>query len=86
VEDLRTHKTALTRMDDAFSDYAYEAEKLSVLLGEPRDPFSWTEYHNLLKQRTVEVVAYEKYRMVKDELFALINPPTAADRHESSVN
>ena len=86
MEVLSNCKTALTRMDDAFVDYSYEAEKLSVLLGKPRDPFSWTAYHDLLKQRTVEVVAYEKYRMVKDELFALINPPTAPDRHESSVN
>jgi len=40
----------------------------------------------LLKQRTAETVAYEKYRSIKDQLFGLINPPAAPDRPESSVN
>ena len=73
-------------MDNAFSDYSHEAEKLSVLLAGPRDRFSWTSYHNLLRQRVAEVVAYEKYRNIKDELFTLINPPAVSDRPESSVN
>jgi hypothetical protein len=73
-------------MDTAFSDYSHEAEKLSVLLAEPRDPSSWSLYHNLIKQRTAEVVAYEKYRNIKDELFRLFEPPPVADRPKSSVN
>jgi hypothetical protein len=76
----------LNRMDDAFSDYSHEAEKLSVLLGAPRDSFSWSGYHELLKQRDAEAAAYEKYRRIKDELFSLIHPPAAPDRRESSVN
>jgi hypothetical protein len=86
MEELGNRKALLTRMDDAFSDYSHEAEKLSVLLAEPRDPFSWTSYHDLLKQRTAEVVAYEKYRNVKDELFTLIHPPPPQDRPGLSVN
>jgi len=65
----------LARMDRAFSEYYHEAEKLSVLLAEPQDRYSWTLYHNLLKQRTAETVAYERYRLIKDELFGIIPPP-----------
>ncbi|MFY9530022.1 MAG: hypothetical protein WBC04_02385 [Candidatus Acidiferrales bacterium] len=86
MEQLGNRKMLLTRMDQAFSDYSHEAEQLSVLLAETRDAFSWTSYHTLLKQRTAEVVAYEKYRNIKDELFTLINPPAVPDRPESSVN
>jgi hypothetical protein len=86
MEDLGNRKILLTRMDEAFSNYSHEAEKLSVLLAETRDPFSWTSYHELLKQQTVEIVAYEKYRKIKDELFKLINPPVPQDRVESSVS
>jgi hypothetical protein len=86
MQDLGNRKALLTRMDDAFSDYSREAEKLSVLLAEPTDPSSWTSYHNLLKQRTVEVVAYEKYRNIKDELFKIIDPPPPQNRPGSSVN
>jgi len=83
---IGTQNVLLTRMDIAFSDYSREAENLSVLLAEPRDPLSWSSYHDLLRQRTAEVVAYEKYRKIKDELFGLINPPAAPDRRESSVS
>jgi hypothetical protein len=62
-------------MDDAFSDYSRESEKLSLLLADSRYASSWTSYHELLKQRTAEVAAYEKYRKIKDELFTLISPP-----------
>ena len=86
MEDLGNRRILLTRMDEAFSNYSHEAEKLSVLLAETRDPFSWTSYHELLKQQTVEIVAYEKYRKIKDELFKLINPPVPQDRVESSVS
>lgn len=86
MEERGNRKILLTRMDDAFSDYSHEAEKLSVLLAQPRDAVSWTSYHDLLRQRTAEVVAYEKYRGIKDALFTLINPPTVPDRPESSVS
>jgi len=86
IEELGNREVLLMRMNNAFSDYSHEAEKLSVLLAEPRDPFSWTSYHDLLKQRTAEVVAYEIYRNIKDELCTLINPPAVPDRPESSVN
>lgn len=76
----------LARMDRAFSDYSHEAEKLSVLLAEPSDVSSWSRYHDLLKQRTKEVAAYETYRGLKDQLFTLIGPPLPLDRPESSVN
>jgi hypothetical protein len=76
----------LSKMDDAFSDYCREAEKLSELLAAPRDPFSWTSYHDLLRQRTAEVVSYERYRGIRDELFTLIDPPVPPKRPESTVN
>lgn len=65
----------LEEMDKAFGLFSQEAEKLSVLLAAKRDPSSWTSYHDLLRQRTTEIVAYEQYRKVRDELFQLINPP-----------
>ncbi|MHB8539890.1 MAG: hypothetical protein ACYDCD_02965 [Candidatus Acidiferrales bacterium] len=86
IEELGNREVLLMRMNNAFSDYSREAEKLSVLLAEPRDPFSWTAYHDLLKQRTAEVVAYEIYRDIKDELCTLINPPAVPDSPEASVN
>jgi hypothetical protein len=76
----------LARMDEAFGRYSLEAEKLSVLLAEPRDPASWTSYHDLLRQRTAEVVAYEKYSKIKDELFMLIPQPALQNRPESTIN
>lgn len=86
MQDPSARRILLARMDRAFSDYSHEAEKLSVLLAEPADPSSWSWYHNLLKQRTVEDAAYETYRRIKDQLFTLIGPPTPHDRPESSVN
>jgi hypothetical protein len=86
MEKLGNRTMLLTRMDVAFSDYSHEAEKLSLLLAGPRDAFSWTSYHDLLRQRTAEVVAYEKYRNIKDELFTLINPPPPQERPGSSIN
>ena len=85
VDDLGC-KILLSRMDEAFGDYSLEAERLSVLLAEPRDPSSWTSYHDLLKQRTAETVAYEKYHKIKDELFTRIPPPILPRRPESSVS
>jgi hypothetical protein len=73
-------------MDRAFGLYSHEAEKLSVLLAETRDPSSWTSYHDLLRQRTVELVAYEQYRKLQEELFTSISPPKAEVRRESSVS
>jgi hypothetical protein len=49
-------------------------EKLGVLLAAKRNPSS-SSYQDLLRQRTTEVVAYEQYRKVQDELFRLIDPP-----------
>jgi hypothetical protein len=86
MEDQSNRNMLLTRMDAAFTVYSTEAENLSVLLAEPRDVSSWSSYHNLLKQRTAEAVAYEKYRGIKDQLFALISPPGELDRPESNVN
>jgi hypothetical protein len=86
MKELGHREVLLMRMNNAFSDYSQEAEKLSVLLAEPRDPFNLTSYHDLLKQRTAEVVAYEIYRNIKDELCTLINPPAVPDGPESSIN
>jgi hypothetical protein len=81
----QNRKILLARMDKAFGDYSQEAEKLSVLLAETRDTSSWSLYHELLRQRTVEVAAYEQYRRIQEELFTLINAPKPEERHESSV-
>ncbi len=82
---LENRQILLARMDKAFGLYSHEAEKLSVLLAETRDPSSWTSYHDLLRQRTVELVAYEQYRKLQEELFTSISPPKAEVRRESSV-
>jgi hypothetical protein len=81
----QNRKILLERMDKAFGEYCHQAEKLSVMLAEPRDPHSWTLYHDLQKQRTAEIVAFEQYRKIKEELFSLMTPPKAEDRRESSV-
>jgi hypothetical protein len=70
-------KILLTRMDTAFSEYSSESEKLSVLLSQQKDHPGWTSYHELLRQRTAEVVAHEQYRRIQDELFKRIVPPNA---------
>jgi hypothetical protein len=70
-------KILLTRMDTAFCEYSRESEKLSVLLSEHKDLPGWTSYHELLRQRIAEVVAYEQYRRIQDELFKRIVPPNA---------
>src|SRR5579862_5165582 len=57
-------KILLERMDKAFGLFSQEAEKLSVLLAAKRDPSSWTSYHDLIRQKTVELVAYERYRKI----------------------
>jgi hypothetical protein len=76
----------LERMDKAFGIFSQESEKLSVLLAAEPDPSSWTLYHDLIRQKTVELVAYEKYRKIQEELFSLIEPPKPELRHESSVS
>jgi hypothetical protein len=86
MEELGNRRILLTRMDIAFGDYFREAEKLSTLLAEPRHPSSWTSYHDLLRQRTAEVVAHEKYQRIKDELFTLIAPPVPQNWPKSAVN
>jgi hypothetical protein len=80
MEEQSGRKMLLARMDSAFSDYSHEAEKLSVMLAEPRDLSSWTSYNELVKQQTVEGAAYEKYRKIKEELFRIIDPPSPQDR------
>lgn len=81
MEEQSGRRMLLSRMDSAFSDYSHEAEKLSVMLAEPRDLSSWTAYNELVKQQAVEVAAYEKYRKIKEELFRIINPPAPQDRY-----
>jgi len=80
-----SRKTLLERMDKAFSLFSQEADKLSVLLAATPDPYSWTLYHDLIRQKTVELVAYERYRKIQEELFTLIDPPKPELRRESSV-
>jgi hypothetical protein len=70
-------KILLTRMDTAFCEYSRESEKLSVLLSQHKDLPGWTSYHELLRQRTAEIVALEQYRRIQDELFKRIVPPNA---------
>jgi hypothetical protein len=76
----------LTRMDTAFSEYARESEQLSVLLSKTKSLPGWTSYNELLRQRTVEVVAYEQYRRIQDELFKRIVPPTVDEKPETKFN
>jgi hypothetical protein len=86
IEHSENRRILLARMDKEFAHYSQEAEKLSVLLAQATDPSSWTTYHDLLKQRTAEVVAYERYCRIKDELFTHIQPPKPDARRESSVS
>lgn len=79
-------KILLTRMDSAFSDYSRESEQLSVLLSKTNDLPGWTSYNALLRQRTAEVVAYEQYRGIQDELFKRIVPPSADDKPDSAYS
>ena len=76
-------KILLTRMDTAFCEYSRESEKLSVLLSEHKDLPGWTSYHELLRQRTAEVVAHEEYLRIQDELFKRIVPPNADETPET---
>jgi hypothetical protein len=86
IEYSENRRILLARMDKAFGIYSQEAEKLSVLLAATTDPSSWTSYHEILKQRTAEAVAYEQYSKLKDELFTHIQPPGVQQRRESSVS
>jgi hypothetical protein len=83
VQDTAS-RILLDRMDRAFVDYSQQAERLSALLAKPMDASSWTLYHDLQKQRTVETIAYERYRKLQEELFARI-APAVPDRPESNV-
>ena len=40
MKELGHREVLLMRMNNAFSDYSHEAEKLSVLLAEPREKLS----------------------------------------------
>ena len=76
----------LTRMDTAFSEYARESEQLSVLLSKSKSRPGWTSYNELLRQRTVEVVAHEQYRRIQDELFKRIVPPSADEKPDTKFS
>ncbi len=76
----------LERMDKAFGRFYQEAEKLSSLLATKRDPSSWTSYHDLIRQKNMELYAYEHYRQTQERLFSLIGPPKSDMRPESSVS
>src|SRR5580704_12978707 len=84
ISKIARWKPLLTSMDRAFGDYYQEAEKLSLLLNAPQHPFSWTSYHALAKQRISETVAYEKYRGLREELFAFVVPPDAGEARGQS--
>ena len=84
--ETSAHKILLARMDEAFGDFFRTAEQLSIFLGQTQDPSSWSSYHEAIKLRTSEAVAFEKYRKIQDELFSRINPPVAPNHWESSVS
>ena len=86
IQFSENRRILLLRMDKAFAVYSQEAEKLSVMLAATTDPASWTSYHEIIKQRTAETVAYEQYCRIKDELFTHIQPPKDQERRESSVS
>jgi hypothetical protein len=79
-------KILLTRMDTAFSEYARESEQLSVLLSKSKSLPGWTSYNDLLRQRTVEVVAHEQYRRIQDELFKRIVPPSVDEKPDTKFS
>jgi len=79
-------KILLTRMDTAFSEYSRESEQLSVLLSKSKSLPGWTSYHELLRQRTAEVVAHEQYRRIQDELFKRIVPPSVDENPDTKFN
>jgi hypothetical protein len=79
-------KILLTRMDTAFSEYSRESEQLSVLLSKSKSLPGWTSYHELLRQRTAEVVAHEQYRRIQDELFKRIVPPSEDEKPDTKFN
>jgi hypothetical protein len=79
-------KILLTRMDTAFSEYARESEQLSVLLSKSKNLPGWTLYNELLRQRTVEVVAHEQYRRIQDELFKRIVPPSVDEKPDTKFS
>jgi hypothetical protein len=79
-------KILLTRMDTAFSEYARESEQLSVLLSKSKSLPGWTLYNELLRQRTVEVVAHEQYRRIQDELFKRIVPPSVDEKPDTKFS
>jgi|ERR1700684_2316449 hypothetical protein len=79
-------KILLTRMDSAFSEYARESEQLSVLLSKSKSLPGWTSYNDLLRQRTVEVVAHEQYRRIQDELFKRIVPPSVDEKPDTKFS
>lgn len=78
-------KILLSRLDEAFAECFRASEQLSTFLGAAQAPSSWSAYHELLKLRTQEIVAFEKYRKIEDELFSHIHPPADPLRNESSV-
>ncbi|HKV47491.1 MAG TPA: hypothetical protein VJN69_05325 [Candidatus Acidoferrales bacterium] len=86
MEQNGNYKAMVAKMDDAFGAYFREAEKLSILLGVRADPCSWTSYHDLQKQQTAETVSYERYRVIREQVLALIPPPVLPHRPESSVD
>jgi hypothetical protein len=79
-------KILLARMDTAFSEYSRESEQLSVLLSKSKSLPGWTSYHELLRQRTTEVVAHEQYRRIQDELFKRIVPPSEDEKPDPKFN
>jgi hypothetical protein len=79
-------KILLIRMDTAFSEYARESEQLSVLLSKSKSLPGWSAYHELLRQRTAEVVAHEQYRRIQDELFKRIVPPSVDEKPDTKFS
>jgi len=79
-------KILLTRMDTAFSEYSCESKQLSVLLAKSKSLPGWTSYHELLRQRTAEVVAHEQYRRIQDERFKRIVSPSVDEKPDTKFN
>ena len=66
MEYSKNRTILLARMDKAFGQYSFEAEKLSVLLGETRDPSSWTSITTCLSnesRRSLLTSNTEKFKM-----------------------
>jgi hypothetical protein len=59
-------------LSEAFTVFSNEALSLSILLAHSKAPVSPESYHELQKQCTAEVQAFEEYLNRKEEIFSYL--------------